>query len=84
LSLTTIKRAKVGLAVSFRIAREFACFFDVLVTRIVRAEHIAMTCHHWRTLQWHWSRSAMGRYAFRKMIRMVLRGKQALSRRHIR
>lgn len=46
LSLTTIKRAELGRAVRFRIAREFARCFDVLVTQIVRAEDPATGCHH--------------------------------------
>lgn len=46
LSLTTIKRAELGRAVRFRIAREFARCFDVLVTRIVRAEDPTAGCHH--------------------------------------
>lgn len=46
LSLTTIKRAELGRAVRFRIAREFARCFDVLVTRIVRAEDTAVECNH--------------------------------------
>ena len=46
LSLTTIKRAEAGRAVRFRIAREFARCFDVLVTRIVRAEDSAVGCNH--------------------------------------
>jgi ribosome-binding protein aMBF1 (putative translation factor) len=37
LSLTTIKRAELGRAVRFRIAREFARCFDVLLARIVCA-----------------------------------------------
>jgi ribosome-binding protein aMBF1 (putative translation factor) len=37
LSLTTIKRAELGGAVRFRIAREFARCFDVLLARIVCA-----------------------------------------------
>jgi DNA-binding XRE family transcriptional regulator len=45
LSLTTIKRAEAGRAVRFRIAREFARCFDVLVTRIVRAEDSAVGCN---------------------------------------
>lgn len=45
LSLTTIKRAEAGCAVRFRIAREFARCFDVLVTRIVRAEDSAVGCN---------------------------------------
>jgi hypothetical protein len=46
LSLTTIKRAELGRAVRFRIAREFARCFDVLVTQIVRAEDPAVECDH--------------------------------------
>jgi hypothetical protein len=46
LSLTTIKRAELGRAVRFRIAREFARCFDVLVTQIVRAEDPAAESHH--------------------------------------
>jgi ribosome-binding protein aMBF1 (putative translation factor) len=46
LSLTTIKRAELGRAVRFRIAREFARCFDVLVTHIVRAEDPAVECNH--------------------------------------
>lgn len=46
LSLTTIKRAELGRAVRFRIAREFARCFDVLVTQIVRAEDPTAECHH--------------------------------------
>ncbi len=46
LSLTTIKRAELGRAVRFRIAREFARCFDVLVTRVVRAEDRAVECNH--------------------------------------
>lgn len=46
LSLTTIKRAELGRAVRFRIAREFARCFDVLVTQIVRVEDPAAGCHH--------------------------------------
>jgi ribosome-binding protein aMBF1 (putative translation factor) len=46
LSLTTIKRAEAGRAVRFRIAREFARCFDVLVAQIVRAEEPAVECNH--------------------------------------
>ncbi|TKB87793.1 MAG: hypothetical protein E8D43_00720 [Nitrospira sp.] len=46
LSLTTIKRAEAGRAVRFRIAREFARCFDVLVTRIVRAGEPTVECNH--------------------------------------
>ena len=46
LSLTTIKRAELGRAVRFRIAREFARCFDVPVDRIVRAETTAEACDH--------------------------------------
>lgn len=46
LSLTTIKRAEGGRAVRFRIAREFARCFDVLVTQIVRAEDPSEICNH--------------------------------------
>lgn len=46
LSLTTIKRAELGRAVRFRIAREFARCFDVLLTEIVRAEDPAAGCDH--------------------------------------
>ena len=46
LSLTTIKRAEAGHAVRFRIAREYARCFDVLVTRILRAEDSAVVCNH--------------------------------------
>ncbi len=46
LSLTTIKRAELGRAVRFRIAREFARCFDVVVTQIVRAEDPAAGCNH--------------------------------------
>lgn len=38
LSLTTIKRAEAGHAVRFRIARELARCFDVVVTEIVRLD----------------------------------------------
>ena len=41
LSLTTIKRAELGRAVRFRIAREFARCFDVPVGQIVRTEDSA-------------------------------------------
>ena len=46
LSLTTIKRAEVGRAVRFRIAREFARCFEVVVTKIVRADDSAAGCNH--------------------------------------
>lgn len=46
LSLTTIKRAELGRAVRFRIAREFARCFGVLVTQIVRVEDPGAGCHH--------------------------------------
>ncbi len=46
LSLTTIKRAELGRPVRFRIAREFARCFDVLVTQIVRAEDPSEICNH--------------------------------------
>jgi ribosome-binding protein aMBF1 (putative translation factor) len=41
LSLTTIKRAELGRAVRFRIAREFARCFEVLLARIVCAGEYA-------------------------------------------
>jgi hypothetical protein len=46
LSLTTLKRAELGRAVRFRIAREFARCFDVPVGQIVRAEAPAEACGH--------------------------------------
>jgi hypothetical protein len=45
LSLTIIKRAELVRTVRFRIAREFARCFDVLVTRIVHAVDPAVECN---------------------------------------
>ncbi|MBL8299629.1 MAG: hypothetical protein JNN30_14940 [Rhodanobacteraceae bacterium] len=47
LSLTTIKRAELGRAVRFRIAREFARCFEVPLMRVLRIEDAVavLACH---------------------------------------
>ena len=46
LSLSTIKRAEMGRAVRFRIAREFARCFDISTIRIASGENPSSTpCH---------------------------------------